>query len=404
MFEFNQLENVQLRKQSELHQTYYLNCGLVVMLINFNKDYYYDVIELELKDTRKLIKIDYIPFFAFLCGESSLALAHYDQSDAFMIESFDFLKMNKVQTKFKLPQTYQSYTTFYFRITKLTMLLIQYEFGSIICYFLNSNLEIQSQFNLIDKKQNQLLKSIYQLNQHNYFIALYLENDLEQTLCEINSQGVQQNLQSKFLNDRNSLNGCAQSNKQILLAFTPKTDLNSFIEFINEQNESIRIFEINYFNYIISIEQILFVNDLYICCKISSQNEEELEQLCLFDINTFGLVSRKIYQDYMLDIQCNEQIIIETQMNIFDRINCLQKIPQTFSKQEQDLLIQNEINDFNDFDDFSGITIFYNLTPIYQAIKIMKFLEFEDQIVEQVAQKLKKSTSYYLKSNKLDFN
>ncbi|CAD8145791.1 unnamed protein product [Paramecium octaurelia] len=404
MFEFNQLENVQLRKHSELHQIYYLDCGLVVMLINFNSDYYFDVMELQLKDTRKLIKINCIPLFAFLCGESSLALAHYDQNDAFIIQSFDFLEMNKVQTNFKLPPTYQSYTTFYFRFTKLAMLLIQYESGSIICYFLNSYLEIHSQFHLIDKSQNQILKSIYQLNQHNCFISLYLENDLEQTLYEINSQGIQSNLKSQYLNDKNSLNGCAQSIKQILLAFTPKNDQNSFIEFINEQNESIRTIEISYFNYIISIEQILFVNEIYVCCKISTQNEEELEQLCLFDKNTFELVSRKVYQDYMLDIQCNEQIIIETQMNLFDRINCLQKIHQTCSNQDQGLQKQNELNDLNDFDDFSGITIFYNLNPIYQAIKIMKFLEFEEQIVEQIAQKLKKSTPYHLKSNKFDFN
>ncbi|CAD8158544.1 unnamed protein product [Paramecium pentaurelia] len=399
MFEFNQLENVQLRKHSELHQIYYLDCDLIVMLVNFNTTYYFDVIQLQLKVSRKLIKIDCIPVFAFICGKSNIGFAHYDQKGTLIIESFDFLQMNKVKTNLQFMKTLPNFLSYYFKITQLCMLLLHNENGSIICYFFNSNLEIKSYFHLLDKSRNQHLQQIFQLNQHNYIISLYLENDLE-ILSEINSQGIQSNLKSKYLNGQNSLNGCAQSNKQIILAFTPKKDSNSFIEFIDQQNESVRIIEINYFNYIISIEQILNVNDLYVWCKISTQSEDEIEQICLFDINTFELVSRKIYPDYMLDIQCNESIMIETQMNLFDRINCLQNNHEILLNQEQD--IQNQY-EFNDFDEFSEITIFYNLNPIYQTIKIMKYLEFEEYIVELTARKLNQ-TSNNLKKQLFDFN
>lgn len=89
-------------------------------------------------------KIDCIPVYAFICGESHIALAYYDKQDILIIESFDFYKMNKVTTNLKFMNTHRKFSSFYFTITKISMLLLKYECGSIICYFLNGNLEIKS--------------------------------------------------------------------------------------------------------------------------------------------------------------------------------------------------------------------------------------------------------------------
>lgn len=49
-------------------------------------------------------------------------------------------------------------------------------------------------------------------------------------------------------------------------------------------------------------------------------------------------------------------------MNLFDRINCLQKNHEILSNQEHQFYKEDELHEF---DDFSDITIFYNLNPIY---------------------------------------
>ncbi|CAD8070410.1 unnamed protein product [Paramecium sonneborni] len=388
MFEFNKLEHIQLRKDCELHQIYQLDCNLIVMLINFNTSYYFDVIQLQV--SRKLIKINCIPVFAFICGKSSIGLAHYENAKL-TIQSFDFLNLNQNISNLLINKPYRDFLTFYFKRTQISMLLFHYECGSIISYFLNNDLEIQNQFYLIYQADNQILQSIYQLNQSDQFISLHYDNNQEYKLFEFQSNGIKKQIESKYLNDQNSFNGCTQTNNQIILVFTPKINTNSFIEFINQQYESVRIVEINYFNYIISIESILFDTEFQVWCKISTQQEVEIEQLCVFDKNNFQLISRKIYPDYMLDIQCTDLIIIETQMNLFDRINCLQKNHQTNSNEIE------ELKQLEDFDDFSEITIYYNLNPIYQTIKLMKFFEFEEYIIEQTIKKLKKQSSNILK-------